>query len=713
MTRERVSESDTGSRVKPPRKAASAERGGGRSGHPLGRLQEAHGNHAVQQIVKERIQPKLEVGPPNDRYEREADQVARAVTRGPAPPRRDATDTTASGERVQRMCPRCQKRHTQGKPFDYLECGGELQRSANTSAMPAVDDETTSRIRASRGRGQSLPDSVQSRFEPQFGTSFGDVRVHTGARAQELNQVLGAKAFTYGQDIYFGAGEYRPETAGGEQLLAHELTHTVQQTRHGGTARVQRAPDSEDDEQESGIFGMLGSALGLGPGASPALLMNLGAGLLGKWWLGLDDADKRSYIDVGTQLVLKVIDSFPGTALMGEMWTIVQAGLRGFYTRLQSLDMAKRIAAIDTVARIAAGRSVDFAISLLKGIVQGFFVDGLAGIFIAIGELIQALGNLWDLVEAVGKVIGRFPEFVQSTIDEMKALTQTLAQEMGTAVAEAIMTLLDPARAKQLVDAVVEQTAAMAERAGGLVAEELVEFFSKREAEGTTGRAIGRIVGMVLFEAALTALTAGAGAAVTGVKVAARWLAKIGAQLVNKAISVFRLVVRHIGNVVSLIRQVGTFLKGKILPKIATRVESLLGRIKDFSAFVLRHCRKGSIKCDFPGDGLIRRITGTQGLEHSFDRHASQWFGRPVPRETHLDQWQALIERAARSKQTVPWRTGGSPTVLHHARIEGKHLVVQFFTSGPRAGELATAFVPSQRQLGGIFRRLRQGRRQR
>jgi RHS repeat-associated protein len=105
--------------------------------------------------------------------------------------------------------------------------------------------------------------------------------------------------------------------------------------------------------------------------------------------------------------------------------------------------------------------------------------------------------------------------------------------------------------------------------------------------------------------------------------------------------------------------------------------------------------------------GTRRIIAGTVGLIHSFDSHAAQWFGRQVRAGTHMEQWQALIEHAAASEKQVPWSTRGTTTVGHLARIDGRYFFVQFFTEGPRAGELATAFVPNQGQLSAILRLLK------
>lgn len=103
---------------------------------------------------------------------------------------------------------------------------------------------------------------------------------------------------------------------------------------------------------------------------------------------------------------------------------------------------------------------------------------------------------------------------------------------------------------------------------------------------------------------------------------------------------------------------------------------------------------------------FCRKIAGTKGLSHSFDEHSTQWFGRPVGRSTHMAEWQRLIERTTTSKEIFPWSTGPDKTVAHIARIDGKYFVVQFFTYGERAGELATAFVPGQSQLTAMLRLL-------
>ncbi|MDJ1180770.1 DUF4157 domain-containing protein [Roseofilum sp. BLCC_M91] len=85
------------------------------------------------------------------------------------------------------------------------------------------------RIQAKRRKGQPLPDRTRSFMEDRFGNDFSQVRIHTDSTAVQLSQDLKAKAFTHGHDIYFNSGQYNPSSTGGKRLLAHELTHTIQQ----------------------------------------------------------------------------------------------------------------------------------------------------------------------------------------------------------------------------------------------------------------------------------------------------------------------------------------------------------------------------------------------------------------------------------------------------------------------------------------------------
>ncbi|GAB4192868.1 MAG: hypothetical protein Fur006_37520 [Coleofasciculaceae cyanobacterium] len=104
-----------------------------------------------------------------------------------------------------------------------------VQAKEGIDGTTDVTPELENRIQTMRGGGQSLSESSLAFFEPRFGYNFRNVRVHTDSQASEISLKLNAQAFTIGQDIFFSAGHYEPNTSKGQWLLAHELTHTVQQ----------------------------------------------------------------------------------------------------------------------------------------------------------------------------------------------------------------------------------------------------------------------------------------------------------------------------------------------------------------------------------------------------------------------------------------------------------------------------------------------------
>lgn len=119
-----------------------------------------------------------------------------------------------------------------------------------------LDDETAGRINANRGSGQNLDSSMQEKMSSSMGYDFSDVRVHTSPESDQLNKSVGAKAFTTGSDIFFSEGSYDPGSTGGQELIAHELTHVVQQGTGlagggGGPMTVNTPGDSHEQEADA------------------------------------------------------------------------------------------------------------------------------------------------------------------------------------------------------------------------------------------------------------------------------------------------------------------------------------------------------------------------------------------------------------------------------------------------------------------------------
>ena len=147
--------------------------------------------------------------------------------------------------------------HPATAPSDARE--EQLRRSCDglrPSQIPAgghVHPRIASAIGAARGGGQPLEGSTRKRLEARFGESLGDVRLHADSHAEALARSVSARAFTVGSDLFFAAGAYRPGSRDGDKLIAHEVTHAVQQrdASASGTLSVSAADDAPELEAEA------------------------------------------------------------------------------------------------------------------------------------------------------------------------------------------------------------------------------------------------------------------------------------------------------------------------------------------------------------------------------------------------------------------------------------------------------------------------------
>ena len=185
------------------------------------------------------VQTKLTIGAPNDIYEQEADRVANQVMSMSEPVQsletvfdekglHRSSTTEKTIPYIQRLCAECDSElQRRAEPKKAEEDLVQTKREINQSQM--ISDDLQDGIQSLKGSGQPLPQSEREYFNQRFGADFGNVRIHTGHPAQQLARSISAQAFTVGQDILFGAGHYNPSTTPGRHLIAHELTHTIQQ----------------------------------------------------------------------------------------------------------------------------------------------------------------------------------------------------------------------------------------------------------------------------------------------------------------------------------------------------------------------------------------------------------------------------------------------------------------------------------------------------
>ena len=144
----------------------------------------------------------------------------------------------------------------QGKTFlQKSKESGNLQNEGIIQRNPESGQTTNSSIESqlnnSKGSGSSMSTKTQSSMESGFGKDFSNVKIHTDTNAIQMSRDLGAQAFTHGNDIYFNQGKYSPETDSGQHLLAHELTHTIQQGASVQPKMIQKTGDTETDQEEA------------------------------------------------------------------------------------------------------------------------------------------------------------------------------------------------------------------------------------------------------------------------------------------------------------------------------------------------------------------------------------------------------------------------------------------------------------------------------
>jgi hypothetical protein len=374
------------------------------------------------------LQPKLSVSRPDDPYEREAEQVAAQVVasgRSAAAPLISAAPIQA-GRMVQR-CAAC----AAGKPCARCQAEQLLQRQASDPdqlAEPALPAAALQSL----GAGQPLDPTARAMMEARFGQSFADVQIHADSGSAAVAQQLHAHAFTVGQHIYFGSARYEPQSASGQRLLAHELTHTVQQ--RGGSVAPMPARRSADGAARAAA--PTRSQRGpLAISAQPSATIQRYS--LGEFASDLGDAAGTVY-DAGASAAGAVYDT--GAAVVG-------AGLELAGDALELL--------VEQVAPELAELIDKGPFEYFKGYVVGMIEDWLPSFLsdISPGEIIDSfisgLSEAFALVEGIlqgdaascqafADILGAIRELASSLIDN--PVVQAL-KDLFSAVSDTISTV--------------------------------------------------------------------------------------------------------------------------------------------------------------------------------------------------------------------------------------------------------------------------------
>lgn len=351
------------------------------------------------------IQKKLIVGSAHDVFESEADSVAEKVVRQSPVSVQKSSILQPAGDlvlnkinAVQRKCSHCEEEEK------------VRRKSANDSSSHLKTNFAPShienQIHSSQGSGNMMDNGIKNFMESRFGVDFSSVRIHTDSRANSMSKELNARAFTVGNNIYFKNGEYNPSQNSGKFLLAHELTHTLQQS--GGNikklslkstheTKIQRGILDRIGEDASSIWDRTGGVAVDFAGRAGGMLLNF-AGRTFDW------AEERAESIINS--IAPGLLNFLRTDIMAPMRGMIERGLDritgGLFSRLQQegfLGVLKHF--VDGIFQTIQGSSALACESFSQGaekivnFVRQLRGGALANIRASFNNITGVLGSLW------------------------------------------------------------------------------------------------------------------------------------------------------------------------------------------------------------------------------------------------------------------------------------------------------------------------------
>ncbi|MEY2975501.1 MAG: hypothetical protein RIR49_1921 [Actinomycetota bacterium] len=301
------------------------------------------------------------------------------------------------------------------------------RRSPDTGGGPAggaaiaeggfeVGADTEAAIESARGGGSALPKGLRGEFEGFFGADLGSVRLHTDGKAAGLSRSLGAEAFTVGSDVFFGDGRFDPSSTGGLDLIAHELTHVVQQ---GGGAQLSRkhADDIEEQLQDGNLEeGDAAELLGAGNdtlGGATGDYDFSGGESGGKVEAGSDGVEAGNIVGIVNSTVGVVSAIKDLWKVLSEPSTTEDKVWKTILAMKASADLAK--GAIETHGAVTGALSSS-ALAAIPGLGLAISVVGLAD------SLFNKLVPLWKSKESEQKLLDKAREKLAAETDPKKQM---------------------------------------------------------------------------------------------------------------------------------------------------------------------------------------------------------------------------------------------------------------------------------------------------
>jgi Domain of unknown function (DUF4157) len=392
------------------------------------------------------LQSALKVSSPGEAAEKEAEATAARVVRRSGPDRPPAAPAAGPGGPPRRGLGPLQSTYVSRFRGAVGATGPVLVASRQAAGPPRVTPRTAADI-AAAGSGAPLPESERRFMEQRFGADFSRVRIHTGERAARLSRQLNAQAFTVGNQIFFGRDRFRPGSPEGRELLAHELTHTIQQG-----AAVQRSVEPGPPVTERSApqvqrlsLGAVADRLASWANAIPGYRMF--TIVLGVNPINMSRVDRspanvlRAVVEFipGGFLITRALDNYGvfdrvGTWVEQQLRTL---GITGDSIRRAIAEFVEPLGLSDIV--LDPGGVWDRAVGIFTGPIERIksFVSGLASAILGFikDAILRPLGQLaadkvpgWDLLKAV---LGRDPVTGESAQPDGEALIGAFMKLIG------------------------------------------------------------------------------------------------------------------------------------------------------------------------------------------------------------------------------------------------------------------------------------------
>ncbi|WP_240345196.1 DUF4157 domain-containing protein [Flavobacterium sp. CLA17] len=337
----------------------------------------------IQTKTEEEVQKKDEKSKDEKKTEIQQKPLAETVTPPVVQPKAENSTNTVAAKAVIQPKPEKEIQAKEEEEIQAKDDEKELQMSAGADANPSDTSNLESTLNSSKGGGSPLSGKVKTEMESGIGADFSNVRIHNDSSAVQMNKQLGAQAFATGNNIYFNEGKYNPNSQSGKHLLAHELTHTVQQG-----AAIRKKPE---------------------PTISPAPEMIQG-----------------SFLDLVPDWIINEARHIPGYTL----FTVIIG-----YDPLREVDVERTpINLVEGLMGLVPFGTAIFDKLQEYGILQQVFdwVEGKLGeLGLTIDSILDLVEEVWDEVsfpytdiidlvtEKFNELVNRITSFVSATVDQV------------------------------------------------------------------------------------------------------------------------------------------------------------------------------------------------------------------------------------------------------------------------------------------------------